>query len=98
MDPVRQMVALVGKTLYTLGQRRAFDVVSVHPDRDAAVIIRIHSTGKTRTISRSEIQAGYEVSQRVPRGSLNAARLRSEHASEYSPVYVLALLHAIGLA
>jgi hypothetical protein len=97
MDPVRQMVALVGKTLYTLGRRRAFDVVSVHPDRDAAVIIRIHSTGKTRTISRSEIQAGYEVSQRV-RGSLNAARLRSEHASEYSPVYVLALLHAIGLA
>jgi hypothetical protein len=96
MDPVRQMVALSGKTLYTLGQRRAFDVVEVHPDRDAAVIIRIHSTGGKRTITRGEIEAGCEIARRVPRGSLNAARLRAEHASEFSPVYVLALLHAIG--
>jgi hypothetical protein len=81
-----------------LGQPRAFDVVEVHPDRKAAVRIRVPSTGKTRTISRSEIQAGYKVRQRVPRGSLNAARLRAEHSSEFSPAYVLALLHAIGVA
>jgi hypothetical protein len=98
MDQVRQMPSFVGDTLYTQGQRRAFEVVAVHPNRDAAVLIRIHSTGKTRTISRREIEAGYEVAQRVPRGSLTAARLRAERASEYSPVYVLALLHAAGAA
>ena len=61
-------------------------------------MIRIGSTGKTRTITRHEIEAGYEVAQRVPRGSLTAATLRAEGASEYSPVYVLGLLHAVGAA
>jgi hypothetical protein len=98
MDPVRQMATLTGKTLYTLGQCRPFDVVAVDPDSDEAVVIRIHSTGNTRTIGRRELEARYDLAQRVPRGSLNAARLRAERASEFSPAYVATLLHAIGMA
>jgi hypothetical protein len=33
--------------------------MAVHPDRDAAVVIRIGRTGKTRTITRHEIEANH---------------------------------------
>lgn len=98
MDPVRQMVRLIGTTLHTLGLRRPFDVLTVHPDNSAAVVIRVGSTGSVRLISRREIEAGYALAQESPRGSLNASRLRLERASEANPSYVAALLLAIGVA
>ena len=96
MDPVRQMVPLAGRTLYTLGQQRGFDVLTVDPGRSVAVVLRVHSSGKLREVTRRDIEAGFALAQRLPRGTLGAKRLRDEQACQANPAYLATLLREIG--
>ena len=77
---------LEGQTLFTLRQRKHFDILDVG---ERIAVIRIQATGKERPISRNEIEpaAAYLHSH----GSLTRTEIR-EKFSIANPAYVAAIL------
>ncbi len=81
---------LVGLTLLTTGQGKQFDVDAVE---HGAVVIRVHSSGRTYRIPWDSIEAAEQM--RVRGESLTPRALRDAGASEYHPAYVAAIFREI---
>ncbi|OIK11312.1 hypothetical protein [Bacillus sp. MUM 13] len=80
---------LKGKTLYTVGQQKQFEIIEVN---DNKCVIKVGSTGKIRPITKKEFERANMLG---PISSLNTSILRQKGASEVNPAYVLSILRAI---
>ncbi len=74
---------LEGRTLQTTGQGKQFDVEA------RAVVIRVHSSGRTYRIPWDSIEAAERM--RIKGESRSPGALRAGGASEYRPAYVAAI-------
>jgi hypothetical protein len=89
MDAWTEIKALVGKTLRTLDQNNAFDVIAV---TDQAVVVCPRASGKERTIKRGEIEPAFR--ELVARGMIQRTDVRDRY-SNFNPAYVAAILAAL---
>jgi hypothetical protein len=85
MDCWPQIQALEGKTLHTLDRRKPFEIVMV---AEKQVVLKV-STGKIRTVRRSEIEGAF--CELTLRGTLSRSGIHERH-SPYNPAYVAAIL------
>ncbi len=81
---------LEGRTLLTTGQGKQFDVDAVEA---RAVVIRVHSSGRTYRIPWDSIEAAERM--RIRGESLSPGALRAGGASDYQPAYVAAIFREI---
>ena len=84
-----EITRLAGQGLHTLGQEAAFDVVRVD---DAAVRIRVASSGNPYSIYRRELADVWEILKE--RGELSQTAIREELGYP-NPTYVAAILAAL---
>lgn len=82
-----QFQKLQGRTLYTLRQNKAFDVLSVTP---SAITVFIHDSGKERIVPMSQIEPAWEYL--LNNGVLTLGEIVDRGFSARSPVYVASLL------
>jgi hypothetical protein len=85
MDCWPEIQALEGKTLRTLDRRKPFEIVMV---AEKQVVLKV-STGKVRTVRRSEIEDAF--CELTLRGTLSRSGIHERH-SPYNPAYVAAIL------
>ena len=81
---------LQGQTLWTK-TGKAFQVVFVD---NRYVTVKPEQTGNPRPIRRIEVEAAYDL--HIPMGELTATRLVKELGTSFNPVYIVAILKAIG--
>lgn len=86
LDKLKQ---LAGRTLYTLSQRRPFDVLSVDMYE---VEILVRSTGRRRRVPLAEIEPAWRTLRQ--RGELTQAEIEKRW-SPRNPVCVAAMLAAL---
>lgn len=67
---IEKLILMKGKTLSTLAQNKKFTVEVVN---EAGVIVRVHDTGKNRTISWKEIEKALEQLQQ--QGSITQTQI-----------------------
>lgn len=88
---------LQGRTLYTLPDREAFQVISVERSRGPAIKILTNvegnGTGEQRIISRGEIERTNNIRQKVD--DLTPSIIQISGASVKNPEYVAAIFAAI---
>ena len=89
MDIWPDVKQLEGKTLHTLDQNKAFDVVAV---TEQTVLVQPYASGKERRIKRDEIEPAYQ--ELVARGMIERTDIRDRY-SNYNPAYVAAILAAL---
>ena len=89
MDIWPDVKQLEGKTLHTLDQNKAFDVVAV---TEQTVLVQPYASGKERRIKRDEIEPAYQ--ELHTRGVIERADIR-ERYSNYNPASVAAILAAL---
>ncbi len=84
-----EIARLERHTLYTLDQRKPFDIVEVKP---RAVVVRPHARDVERTISREAIEGAF--GELVARGEITRTDIREKYAN-FNPAYVAAILAAL---
>lgn len=86
VDLSTEIKKLNGRTLYSLAQRRPFDIVSVDVYE---VEIYVRSTGKKRRVPMTEIACAWDILRRA--GRITRGEIE-ERCSPRNPVYVAAIL------
>ena len=86
MNLYQEIKQLEGTTLRTLDRSNPFDILSVDQSK---VTIRLHSTGKERTIQWAELQRAFTELQ--VRGEISRSEIEQNHAPR-NPAYVAAIL------
>lgn len=86
MNTWDEIKKLTGQTIYTLDQRKPFDIVVV---TEHAVIVRPHKSEIERQISRDAIESALR--RLLAAGEITRTEIHSEF-SEFNPAYVAAIL------
>lgn len=85
MDCWSQVRTLEGKPLRTLDRHKPFEVVAMAENQVALKV----STGKIRTVRRTEIEGAFR--ELTLTGAISRSGIRERH-SQWNPAYVAAIL------